>query len=178
MINRGTYNAVKTVLSANGKLARGRMIIYTDLARKRNRKEVLTNYNKTRINIGRQHDRWMEWGFKFMQSCWSGKHQCHCACSSEIGTCIINDAGWQAAQKKPQRNYTFETDVLRVNINFQGRINTFKNITKLNDIIPLTTSWKWIYNYDTLCDTVCQWLATDRRFSPVTSTNKTDRATI
>ena len=28
------------------------------------------------------------------------KHQCHCACSSEIGTCIINDAGRQAAKKK------------------------------------------------------------------------------
>jgi hypothetical protein len=28
------------------------------------------------------------------------KHQCHCACSSEIGTCIINDAGRQASHKK------------------------------------------------------------------------------
>ena len=27
----------------------------------------------------------------------------------------------------------------------------------------------------TLCDKVCQWLATGRRFSPVSSTNKTDR---
>ena len=25
--------------------------------------------------------------------------RCHCACSSEIGTCIINDAGRQAAHK-------------------------------------------------------------------------------
>jgi len=27
---------------------------------------------------------------------------------------------------------------------------------------------------DTLCDQVCQWLATDQWFSPVSSTNKTD----
>jgi hypothetical protein len=32
--------------------------IFTDSARKRNRKEVFVNYNKTRINIGHQH--WME----------------------------------------------------------------------------------------------------------------------
>ena len=34
--------------------------ILTDSARKRNGKEVLVNYNKTRINIGLQHDCWME----------------------------------------------------------------------------------------------------------------------
>jgi hypothetical protein len=28
----------------------------TDSAKKRNRKEVLANYNKTRINIGHQHN--------------------------------------------------------------------------------------------------------------------------
>ena len=38
------------------------------------------------------------------------KHQCHCACSSEIGTCIFNDAGRHVArtknkkQKKQQKN--------------------------------------------------------------------------
>jgi hypothetical protein len=32
----------------------------TDSARKRNRKEILANFNKTRINIEHQHDRWME----------------------------------------------------------------------------------------------------------------------
>ena len=32
----------------------------TDSARKGNRKEVLANYNKTRINIDYQHDSWME----------------------------------------------------------------------------------------------------------------------
>jgi hypothetical protein len=30
----------------------------------------------------------------------------------------------------------------------------------------------------TLCDKICQWLATDRWFSPVSSTNKTDRHNI
>ena len=34
------------------------------------------------------------------------KHQCHCICSLEIGTCTINDAGRQAAHKK-LRKYNF-----------------------------------------------------------------------
>jgi hypothetical protein len=34
------------------------------------------------------------------------KHHCDCPCSLEIGTCIINDAGRQAAHKK-QRKYMF-----------------------------------------------------------------------
>ena len=34
--------------------------ILTDSARKRFGKGVLANYNKTKINIGHQHDRWME----------------------------------------------------------------------------------------------------------------------
>jgi hypothetical protein len=38
-------------MSADGKPAYGRTIILTDSARKRNRKEVFANYNKTRINI-------------------------------------------------------------------------------------------------------------------------------
>ena len=32
--------------------------------------------------------------------CHKCKHQGHCVCSSGIGTCIINDAGKQAAQKE------------------------------------------------------------------------------
>jgi len=48
------------IKSANGKPAHGHMRILTDSARKRNRKNVLANYNKTRINIGHQHDCWME----------------------------------------------------------------------------------------------------------------------
>jgi hypothetical protein len=57
------------------------------------------------------------------------KHQCHCTYGSEIGTCIINDAGGQVAHKK-QRKYTFLYMSWR-------QILTFKKITKLNDIIPL-----------------------------------------
>ena len=69
----------------------------------------MANYNKTRINIGHQHDRWMELeealrvqthaevAEKLHHKC---NHECHCACSSEIGTCIINDAGRRAAHKK------------------------------------------------------------------------------
>jgi len=47
-------------MSADGKSAHGCMRILTDSARKWNRKEVLANYNKTRINIGHQDDCWME----------------------------------------------------------------------------------------------------------------------
>jgi hypothetical protein len=46
------------------------------------------------------------WEFKLILKY---KHQCHCACSSEIGTCIINDAGRQAAHTKKQRKYTLYT---------------------------------------------------------------------
>jgi hypothetical protein len=35
------------------------------------------------------------------------KHQCHCACSSDIGTCIINDAGRRAAQKNNENTRFF-----------------------------------------------------------------------
>ena len=41
-------------MSADGKPAHGCTRILTDSARKRNRKELLANYNKTRINIGHQ----------------------------------------------------------------------------------------------------------------------------
>jgi len=47
-------------MSVDGKPARDRRRILTDTARKGNMKEVLANFNKTRINIGHQHDRWME----------------------------------------------------------------------------------------------------------------------
>ena len=45
--------------SAYGKPARSRSRMLTNSARKRNREEVLANYNKTRINIGHQHGRWV-----------------------------------------------------------------------------------------------------------------------
>ena len=47
-------------MSADETPARNRTRDIADSARKRNRKEVLANYNKTRINIGHQHDRRME----------------------------------------------------------------------------------------------------------------------
>lgn len=49
-------------MSNHGKPAYRRTIILTDSARQRNRKDVLANYNKTKINIAHQHDHWM--GFK------------------------------------------------------------------------------------------------------------------
>ena len=63
------------------------------------------------------------------------KHQCHYTCSSEIGTCIIIDAGRQAAHKK-QRKYTFFGRIspmtiyshdLEVDINFQCKKNFQQN---------------------------------------------------
>jgi len=47
-------------MSADGKPVCGCTRNFTDSARKRNRKEVLMNYNKTRINIGHQHNHWIE----------------------------------------------------------------------------------------------------------------------
>ena len=44
----------------NNVCRRGRTSISTESARKRNRKEILANYNKARINIGHQQDRWMQ----------------------------------------------------------------------------------------------------------------------
>ena len=45
-------------MSADGKPERGRTRILTDSARKRNGKEISSNYTKTKINIhvGHQHD--------------------------------------------------------------------------------------------------------------------------
>lgn len=37
---------------------RGRKRTLTDSARKKNRKRIQSNYNKTRINIGSEFDRW------------------------------------------------------------------------------------------------------------------------
>ena len=81
-------------MSADGKPASCCMRT-TDSAGKRNRKEVLAHYNKTKINIGHQHDRWMEYegNIESANSCLKWKHRCHWACSSEIGTYIINDSG-------------------------------------------------------------------------------------
>jgi hypothetical protein len=48
-------------MSDDGITARGRTIILADSTRKRHRKEVLTNYNKTRINIGHQFNMTVGW---------------------------------------------------------------------------------------------------------------------
>ena len=81
--------------------------------------------------------------------------KCHCACSLEIGTCIINAAGRQAAHKKPNKNTrflvesrqkTFYTHVLKVYINSQRKKKKiFKKITKLTGTISLTdwTQKRW-----------------------------------
>ena len=76
--------------------SRGRTMILTDSARKRNMKEVLANYNKTRIRRGHQHDCWME----LKEALRVQTLMSHCGCSSEIRTCIINNAGIKAAQKR------------------------------------------------------------------------------
>jgi len=96
-------------MSADGTPASGRTRILT--ARKRNRKEVLANYNKARINIGHQHDRWMELKEALRVQTQAEVFKTSVPLriytgSSEFGTCIINDAGRQAAHKK-QRKYTF-----------------------------------------------------------------------
>jgi hypothetical protein len=81
-------------------------------------------------------------------------------------------------------------------------INNFNRLVFLSWLTKeqngMSWSWSygsWIYNYvcnnlwiripfrrgvldTTLCDKICQWLATGRWFSPVSSTNKTDRTDI
>ena len=60
---------------------RGRTRILTDSARKINKKEVLANYYKTRINKGHQHDRWMELKEALrVQTHAKCKRHCHYAC--------------------------------------------------------------------------------------------------
>ena len=76
------YACAKSVValkrSADGKPAYSRTRILTDSARKINRKEVLANYNKTRINIGNQHDCLMELKVALrVQTQRKCKHQCH-----------------------------------------------------------------------------------------------------
>ena len=128
------FLSVSIKMSADGKPARGRTRILTDSTWKRNRKEVLANYNKTRINIGHIMTvgwNWMKrWEYKRMLKC---KHQHHWTCSSGIGTCIINDAGDKLCIQIKQRKYTFYTHVLKVNINFQRK-------NKLQKTLPSSTT--------------------------------------
>jgi hypothetical protein len=69
------------------------------------------------------------------------KHQCHCACSSEIGTCIINDAARQTAHKNNENSRFFgrisSNDVLytcfegTVYVNFQRQKKRDKKLPNL-----------------------------------------------
>ena len=52
------YAYTKSVLVGE-KMSTDTTRILTDSAGGKNRKEALANYNKTRMNIGHQHDRWM-----------------------------------------------------------------------------------------------------------------------
>ena len=51
----------------------------------------------------------------------------NCACSSEIGICIINYAGRQAAHKKNPAKIHFHNHVLKLNIIFQLKENSKTN---------------------------------------------------
>ena len=94
------YACTKSVLAEKNVCCR--MRILTDSAGKRNRKEVLVNYNKSIINIGMT----VGWNWR---KCWEFKLmlKCYCTCSLEIGTCIINDAGKQGAHMFSRYILTF-----------------------------------------------------------------------
>ena len=78
------------------------------------------------------------WEFKLMLNC---KHKYNCACSSEIGTCIINDV------EKNQQKYTLYTHVLKVNVNFQhNNVLVFFNLN-LNEIIPFIHQVEFFYPF-------------------------------
>ena len=59
------------------------------------------------------------------------KHHCDCPCSLEIGTCIINDAGRQAAHKKQRKCMLFgrisPNDVLYLCFEIIYYLSTQKN---------------------------------------------------
>ena len=86
------------------------------------------------------------WEFKLMLKC---KYRCHCKCSSEIGTCIIIEAGRQAAHNDNTRCYFvgFFVDSRQTifymfwrNINnFQRKKRTVIKNTNLTGTIPLRT---------------------------------------
>ena len=46
-------------MSSKAKMKRGKPATLTDSAHKRNRKEVIARYAKSKINIGKEHDHWM-----------------------------------------------------------------------------------------------------------------------
>jgi hypothetical protein len=87
------------------------------------------------------------WEFKLKLKC---KHQYHCACSSEIGACIINDAGRQAAHKN-NKNTGFKLMFWRWILTFKFQC---KKIIKLNHIIPLKIAAKNMMKLQILTNTL------------------------
>jgi hypothetical protein len=80
------------------------------------------------------------------------KHQCRCACSSEIRTCIINDAGRKAVLRKTTKTHVLFY-VLKLNTNFTT-CSIFSNsghvgwctaspdtILKLNTLVMIQTKY-------------------------------------
>ena len=111
-----------TKMSVDGKPARGHTKILTDSARKRNRKEVLAYYNKTWINIGHQHDRWMELKAEALRVQTHVEVPLH----MQFGNWEVhNELYWETncTQKNNEitRQTMFYTHVLMVYINFQLR---------------------------------------------------------
>ena len=100
----------------------------------------MANCSKTRINVGHQHDRWMDGSVESSNSCWS---------LSNISAIvhIVRKLGYaqlmmlvdKLLTHTQKRKYTFYTHVLKVNINFQCKKKAFKKIMKLINIIRLKT---------------------------------------
>ena len=69
--------------------------------------------------------------------------KCHCACTPEIGTWIINDTTGRQTTHKNNENarffgrITFYAQVLKVYINFKRQKNFFKKSPKSMTLIPL-----------------------------------------
>ena len=76
----------------------GNILPYSYSARKRTRKKLWRIIIKQKLTLATDMIfgwNWRKrWEFKLMLKC---KYQCHCECCSEIGTCIINEAGRHAA---------------------------------------------------------------------------------
>ena len=97
--------------------------------------------------------------------------------------------------------FHYSRDIATIYLNILGRDENYIIMSSILKYLRVAVVWSygsWIYNYlciqclsplmlsvwisirercTPLCDTVCQWLATDRWFSlspPISSTNKTD----
>jgi hypothetical protein len=89
---------------------RGITIILTDSARKKKAGKkfwrIIIKQKLTQATIFTVGWNWRKrWEFNLVL-------KCHCACSWEIGTCISNDAGRQAAHKK-QRKARFWSNLVK-----------------------------------------------------------------